>query len=171
MSEPQNNSSERRETPAQNGAPPAESLGMTPAPLSSRLAASLIDIFLLFTINAGCLLLPPVIGWHFASFEPKVILLGLALLLPVLTLFPLLLSLLYYTILHAFGGQTVGKIFLGIRVVSRENESLSLGGSFLLWCANFLSIFTLGLGYLWALVDPARATLHDRIAACRVVQI
>ena len=158
------------QAPARPSAPP-ETNQMVPAPLLSRLAASLIDVFLLFTINAGLLLLPSLAGWHFATFAPHVILLGLALLLPVLALFPVLLSLLYYTILHAFGGQTVGKIFLGIRVVSHENESLSLGASFLFWCANFLSILTLGLGYLWALIDPSRATLHDRIAACRVVQI
>ncbi len=170
MSEPQNHT-DNGQAAAGNSAPQEEPLQMIPAPLLRRLAAFMIDVFLLFTINAGIILLPTMAGWHFAAFEPRAIVLSLALFLPILLVSPLLLSFLYYTILHAFGGQTVGKIFVGIRVVSRENESLSLGVSFLLWCANFLSILTLGLGYLWALVDPAKATLHDRIASCRVVLV
>lgn len=159
------------QAPNGNTAPAEEALQMTPAPLLSRVAAAVIDFFLLFTISAGLLLLPPIAGWHYATFEPRVILLGVALLLPAIMILPLLVSLLYYTILHAFGGQTLGKVFLGIRVVTPENESLTLGSAFLLWCANYLSIFSLGLGYLWALLDPAKATLHDRIASCRVVRV
>ena len=170
MIEPMDNNSAYQDTAA-NNLPADETAQMTPAPFLSRLAAILIDVCLLFVINAAFFILPAVAGWHYATFEPHAILLGVAILPLLPLLFPPLLSLAYYTILHAFGGQTVGMIFLGIRVVTTENESLSLGVSFLRWCAHFLSILTLGLGYLWALADPSKATLHDRIAASRVVMI
>lgn len=161
------------QTPASvyNSDSTTESAEMVSAPFLSRLAAFLIDACLLLAINAAFLILPMVAGWHFATLQTPALLLGVALLPIPLLLCPLLLSLAYCTILYAFGGQTVGMIFLGIRVVTRENESLSLGVSFLRWCAHFLSVLSLGLGYLWALVDPSKDTLHDRIAASRVVMI
>jgi len=136
-----------------------------------RLAALLIDTLLLGAINAALLTIPVMLAWHYTVPVATASLLGVLPFLLFVLFSPLLLSFFYCTILQSFGGQTVGMIFLGIRVVTPEQGSLTLGTSFLRWCAHFLSLLPLGAGYLWALVDPQHATLHDRIAATRVVVI
>lgn len=143
-----------------------------PAGFLMRLAALLIDTFLLFSINVALLAIPSFLAWHYTIITelPAGAMAGL-LFIGFALLSPLLLSFFYYTVLHAFGGQTLGKIFLGIRVVTPEQGSITVGTAFLRWCAHFLSILSFGTGYLWALIDNQKATLHDRIAATRVVQI
>jgi len=143
----------------------------TPAGFLPRASAFLIDACLLILMNCALLGLPLLAAWHYTTFDIKGALLGLTFFSFFFLVSPLLLSFLYYTVLHAFGGQTLGKVFLGIRVVDPEADSISLGTSFLRWCARFLSILPLGLGYLWALLDPQKATLHDRIAATRLEQL
>jgi len=137
----------------------------------TRMAAFLIDTLLLSAINAALLAIPLMLAWYYTIPVATAGLLGLLPFSLFVLFSPLLLSFFYCTILQTFGGQTVGMIFLGIRVVSAEQGPLSLGTSFLRWCAHFLSLLPLGAGYLWALVDQQHATLHDRIAATRVVEI
>jgi uncharacterized RDD family membrane protein YckC len=143
----------------------------TPAGFLMRAAAFLIDACLLLLMNCALVGLPLLAAWHYTTFDLRGGLLGLMFFSLFCLISPLLLSFLYYTVLHAFGGQTLGKVFLGIRVIGREADSISLGTSFLRWCARFLSILPFGLGYLWALLDPQKATLHDRIAATRLEQL
>ena len=142
-----------------------------PAGFQMRMAALLIDILLLSAINAALLAIPALLTWRYTTAEPVTMVLGALFFFLFALLSPLLLSFFYYIVLHSFGGQTLGKIFLGIRVVTPEQGSINLGTSFLRWCAHFLSILSFGIGYLWALVDNDKATLHDRIASTRVVQI
>lgn len=92
-------------------------------------------------------------------------LLGAGLLLPPL------LGLAYFTIFHACGGQTIGKLLLGLRVEDVAGGPLPWGRSFLRTVGQFTSALPLGAGFLWVLVDPSRRAWHDYLALSRVVVV
>jgi uncharacterized RDD family membrane protein YckC len=76
----------------------------------------------------------------------------------------------YYTVLHAHGRQTVGKRLIGAVVVDTDLRSLGHLRSLGRLMAEILSAIPFNLGYLWALWDPERQTLHDKIASTLVVR-
>ena len=82
--------------------------------------------------------------------------------------FPLF-ALVYFSVLPAWSGQTIGKIFMGLRVETVAGENLSLAQSFLRFVSFCLSLLPLGLGLLWVFVDEESRGWHDRIALTRVV--
>src|SRR5687768_17524086 len=45
--------------------------------------------------------------------------------------FSIVFAVLYPTVLHTLGGQTVGKLVVGVRVVATDGELLPLGAAFL----------------------------------------
>jgi uncharacterized RDD family membrane protein YckC len=89
----------------------------------------------------------------------------------LVVVWPLLLSSSYFVVLHSFGGQTLGKVFMGIRVISDEGRMLSLGGSFLRLIGYLLSITPMGAGFLWAAIDRDHAAWHDKLACSRVINL
>jgi uncharacterized RDD family membrane protein YckC len=76
-----------------------------------------------------------------------------------------------YLVVFTAGGQTLGKMAAGIRVVSAdEGESVNFGCAMrrtLLWVALALPV---GLGFLTALLTRDHRGLHDRVAGTRVVR-
>ena len=82
--------------------------------------------------------------------------------------FTFLFTAAYTTILHACGGQTVGKMIVGIRVVAADGSPLSPGAALLRYFAYFLSLATLTLGYLMAGLRRDKRALHDLVAGSRV---
>lgn len=79
------------------------------------------------------------------------------------------LHLVYFTIFHAWTGQTIGKMVMGIKVVAENRQSISPAVSFLRWTGCILSFLPLAAGFLWAAVDREHCTWHDRLAQTRVV--
>jgi len=75
----------------------------------------------------------------------------------------------YFTVFHAWSGQTIGKMIMGIRVVSRDDERISPAIAFLRWTGSVLSFVPLGTGFLWSAVDKDHRTWHDRLAQTWVV--
>jgi uncharacterized RDD family membrane protein YckC len=82
-----------------------------------------------------------------------------------------LLFFIYFSFFTWYGGQTPGKMALGIRVVTTNGQSVSwlraLGRTL---CYN-LDIFTLGIGFLLAAIPPAKRALHDMVAGTAVVKV
>ena len=78
----------------------------------------------------------------------------------------------YLTLFTAAGGQTIGKMAAGIRVVSVDVDRLRvpLGHSVLRATAYLASALPAGLGFLPALLAADRRALHDRLADTRVVK-
>ena len=147
-----------------------------PAPLkSARLAARTmayaIDLSLIITVHLGLMLLTIRIIW--APTLPADLIQALQTSFFVgagfLSSGPLL-YLAYFTILHAQGGQTIGKRLMGIQVKATNGE-LTIGRAFLRSTASILSILPLAAGLLWALVDQEQRTWHDLIADTRVVYV
>jgi uncharacterized RDD family membrane protein YckC len=83
-----------------------------------------------------------------------------------------LLPFLYFTILFYFcKGQTLGKYFLRIRVLSLYHEHLGLWHCIERSLGYFASALEFGFGYIQAFWNPNRITLHDKIGETIVVQL
>jgi uncharacterized RDD family membrane protein YckC len=133
------------------------------AGLLSRLFATVLDLLILATVDALVIYLTmKICGVSTAEFAllPKV---------------PLLAFIVVqnggYLVMFTAGGQTLGKMATGIKVVAAdEGATLDLGRAVrrtLLWVALALPV---GLGFLTALFTRDHRALHDRVAGTRVVR-
>jgi uncharacterized RDD family membrane protein YckC len=75
-----------------------------------------------------------------------------------------------YLVAFTAGGQTLGKMAAGIRVVPTESASLDLGHAFLREFMWVLLAVPVGLGFVTALFSRDHRGLHDRFAGTRVVR-
>ena len=156
--------------------PPAAVIGRAYAPASvgetdesrlagplSRLVAAIVDISLLMIVDAVVL-----------YFTLR--LLGLTTTeifeLPLLPLaaFFLLLNGGYFVAFTAVGGQSIGKMALGIKVIAQEDGSVPVGRATIRTLAYLVSALPFGAGFLPGIMSPDRLTLHDRLAHTRVVR-
>ncbi|MEZ5380407.1 MAG: RDD family protein [Microthrixaceae bacterium] len=94
---------------------------------------------------------------------------SLSLPAAVLTVAYALWWLAYYAYPWAVSGKTLGMAIVGIRVVSEDGDDLGPKAAILRAITLPLGFLTLGLGFLWALVDVRRRALHDRLAHSAVV--
>jgi uncharacterized RDD family membrane protein YckC len=138
------------------------------AGLGARLGAAIIDLALLAGIDVMVL-----------YFTLKVLDLtfGDVLLLPPAPLlsFLLLLDGGYLAAFIAAGGQTIGKMATGIRVVPADpaapvSERVTFGQAIVRAAVYFLSLAPAGLGFLAVCVGRERRGLHDRLADTRVIK-
>jgi uncharacterized RDD family membrane protein YckC len=88
--------------------------------------------------------------------------------LPMLA-FLALIKFAYFSAFTALGGQTIGKMATHIRVVSDQNRLVDPAHAVRRSLAGALSLLTLGIGFLPALLTTERRALHDRLAHTRVV--
>ena len=128
-----------------------------------------IDLVLLQSIQVllFILLLGRII--QLMHIEPLAILAFLALSPLVLVVTFLLLHMVYFTLFHAWAGQTIGKMIMGIKVVGDGNKLTSPSVAFLRWSGYILSFVPLAIGFLWAAVDKDQCAWHDRLARTRVI--
>ena len=76
-----------------------------------------------------------------------------------------------YLVSFTAGGQTLGKMITGIKVVStRANQSLGFRDSLLRTLVWLVLAVPAGLGLLTAFLTPDRRGLHDRCAGTKVVR-
>jgi uncharacterized RDD family membrane protein YckC len=142
---------------------PAAGVALDASRTSSRLVAAAIDCTILIGIDVGV--------WYFS-----VRMAGLSMpewrLIPVAPMlaFFSLLAFSYFFAFTAVGGQTIGKMAVGICVVAEDAEPVDAARAMRRTCAGVLSFLTLGLGFLPALFGARRA-LHDRLAGTRVVRL
>jgi uncharacterized RDD family membrane protein YckC len=138
------------------------------ASLGARAAGGLIDLLILVAIDAAVLYLT----LRVLELAPN----QAALLPPVpLVAFLLLLNGGYLAIFTAAGGQTIGKMLMGTRVVPFHDGGpyggrVALGAAIVRAAAYFGSLLPAGLGFLPILLTADRRALHDRLADTRVVQ-
>jgi len=78
---------------------------------------------------------------------------------------------LYHIVLWSRWGQTIGKMAVHIKVLSRTGQRVSLGRSALRLLGYAASVAPLFLGVVIALFDRERRTLHDRLADTVVVEL
>jgi uncharacterized RDD family membrane protein YckC len=135
------------------------------APVGVRLVAAIVDNVLLLTIGLIVLYLTLKIC------ELPVSRLNAIPPIPFIA-FLLLIAGGYFTLFTAAGGQTIGKMAAGIRVVPMNEDSarVPLGQSVLRAVAYGMSMLPAGLGLVPALTGADRRTFHDRLADTRVVK-
>jgi uncharacterized RDD family membrane protein YckC len=137
----------------------------------SRIGAALVDLIVVGGIDAAVV-----------YFTLRVVNVPLAEIWSIpLTPFAVFLLLLnggYLTVFTTAGGQTIGKMLTGIKVVAnpsaegatRPGHSVSLAASVLRATAYLVSLLPAGLGFAAILFDSDGRALHDRLAETRVVK-
>jgi uncharacterized RDD family membrane protein YckC len=134
------------------------------SPAGRRLLAATVDHGILLTIDAAVLYLTLRIAqltmseWTALALLPMGTFLGL-------------LKLSYFTAFTCVGGQTIGKMAAGIRVVSDDHRPINATHAIHRALAGAVSFMTLGAGFLPALFGSDRRALHDRLAHTRVVTL
>jgi uncharacterized RDD family membrane protein YckC len=139
-----------------------------PAPVGARMAAAVIDTAILVAIDAAVL--------YFTLKACDLTLDTIAALpLPPFVAFLLLLDGAYFATFVAAGGQTIGKMLTGLRVVpgdpvATHTERVSLGHAIVRAAAYLVSALPAGAGFVIGIVGKDRRALHDRLADTRVVK-
>jgi uncharacterized RDD family membrane protein YckC len=140
------------------------------AGFGARAVALVIDFALLAATHIFLFIL--LAGWLFSEvihFAPLVILTLLSSSVVLFFVSFIFLHMFYFTLFHACSGQTIGKMILGIRVVTEDNKQVSPAFAFLRWVGYILSFIPFASGFLWSAVDKNHCTWHDRLAQTRVV--
>jgi uncharacterized RDD family membrane protein YckC len=139
-----------------------------PAPVFRRLAGGVIDLSIIAGIDFGVLYFTlKICGLTFAQIT--------MLPLAPLIAFLLLLDGGYLATFVAAGGQTIGKMATGLRVIPGDpgahvTERVPFGHAIVRAAAYFVSALPAGLGFVPALFGAERRALHDRLADTRVVK-
>jgi uncharacterized RDD family membrane protein YckC len=152
-------------TPSPSGEDPGAfgQASLEDADIRARLAACAIDVLVLLAIDAAIIYLTLQIA-------------GLGLSdIGLLPLGPLGAFLLAqngaYLVAFTAGGQTMGKMAAGIKVVAVESRgTLNLGRALARQCLWAVLAAPAGLGLLPAILSRDRRGLHDRLAGTRVVR-
>lgn len=90
---------------------------------------------------------------------------------PAFQMFLILVSAVYFLWFWLHGGQTLAMKTWGVQLVAARSQPLTLARATLR-----LALATLGLGLggasiVWALIDPERQFLHDRLAGTRLLRV
>jgi uncharacterized RDD family membrane protein YckC len=128
-----------------------------------RIVAALIDLTLVLGLNAAVLYFTLRLCGLSA---PEMLQLPAT---PLLAFF-LLLDGGYFVAFTAVGGQSIGKMALGIKVVSDEDRPVPFGRAMFRTFAYLLSALPLGAGFLPGVLGADRLALHDRLTHTRVVR-
>jgi uncharacterized RDD family membrane protein YckC len=75
----------------------------------------------------------------------------------------------YYVMFWSLTGRTVGKWFMGLKVVDKHGNTPSIGQSILRFIGYGLSALAFWIGYAWVIIDDERRGWHDHIARTWVV--
>ena len=82
-----------------------------------------------------------------------------------------LLPVLYFSLsFYFFKGQTIGKYFLRIKVLSLYHEHLGMWHCIERSLGYFASALEFGFGFIQAFWNPNRMTLHDKIGETIVIE-
>ncbi len=75
----------------------------------------------------------------------------------------------YAITLWLVADKTLGQALMGLRVVRTNGHEITFRPALRRFLGYYLSFFSLGLGFLWVLVDDRRQGWHDKIADTVVV--
>lgn len=133
------------------------------APFALRCGALLVDYTLLAGIAAFATLLARMFGGGSRTAGTTVMEFGLVIALVV--------ALLDFLVLPGFTDWTLGKWATGLRIERRDGARLGVGHALLRHTIGyFVSLLTLGLGFLLAAFNREGRALHDILADTVVVR-
>jgi uncharacterized RDD family membrane protein YckC len=131
----------------------------------ARLGAMLVDTAVLGGINVAIVYLTLAMTGLGSVAD-----LTLPAILVPLVAFLLLLNGGYLIAFTAAGGQTIGKMLTGIKVICDDGRRVDLGSAVLRAGGCLASLLTAGLGYVPAFFTSDARALQDRVAGTRVVR-
>jgi uncharacterized RDD family membrane protein YckC len=128
-----------------------------------RIVAALVDATILFAVDTLVVYFTlRLLGLRMPDL--------FALPLLPLSAFLLLLNGAYFVAFTTVGGQSIGKMALGIKVITEEDRAVPIGQAALRTAAYLVSALPLGAGFLPGVLSADRLALHDRLAHTRVVR-
>ena len=134
-----------------------------PAGFWIRALAAIIDFAVFFVVYSSFRLLGArVSGADLESSES---------LKPLASFFTLVFAGAYTSVLHCLGGQTIGKMIVGVKVAAAAGEPPPLGTALLRYLAYFASAGIFTLGFVMAGLRHDKRALHDLIAGTRVERL
>jgi resuscitation-promoting factor RpfA len=77
----------------------------------------------------------------------------------------------YFAMFTAAGGQTIGKMAFGLRVVGHADLPVSAGLSVLRALGCLASVISFGVGFVPAILNDGGRALEDRLADTRVIRV
>jgi uncharacterized RDD family membrane protein YckC len=90
---------------------------------------------------------------------------------------PLLSSILFISLFLFFGyfwtknGQTLGMQVWHLRIQNNDNTHITWNQSLIRFLVSFVSFFSFGLGYFWAIIDKQHRTWHCILSESEVIRI
>jgi len=138
--------------------------GMQYADFWIRAGAKIIDIFILYTIGF-------VVSVFLSPFgsppdDPE-----FTMTFPILAnFFQLIIAVSYTTYFLGKYAATPGKMAFNLKVVTPDGKKVAYSQACFRYFAEIISSLIFFIGYLMAIFDAERRTLHDRIANTRVVR-
>lgn len=126
--------------------------------LLKRLLAIIYDSFLLFGVLFFATLIPSLVA-------------GGPIRHPLFTLYLLVVTFVFFGWFWTHGGQTLGMRAWRLKVINEDGSGISWGKALVRFLLAGLSWLILFLGFLWALVDGNKQTLHDRLSKTMLIQL
>ncbi len=127
--------------------------------ISRRLASMLYEGLVVFSILLIGFLLPQIVFYAFGMvFGGRILMLHILILLMG-----------YFVWCWLNGGQTLPMKTWKLRIANPDGSPLRPAQAILRYLAAWPSILLGGIGLFWAVFDPEKQFLHDRIAGSRII--
>lgn len=149
---------------------PGQSYARQPAGFWIRLVAALIDVSIIITLAltmAGAL--PGVsVSDYLSNFSPD---LDAEITTPIwFDVLDVALNAMYSVVFVSIWAATTGKLLLGLRILRPDGSKVGFGRALARWLCYFLSLITLGIGFLMIAFRKDKRGLHDLICDTMVVR-
>lgn len=153
--------------------------GFIIAPIRKRLFAFLIDWAFLIIIYACLMIILKLFNINVSNIDVisifdvdiKVENIEPSSIIYLKVLFGFLPVLYFAAMFYLFKGQTIGKYLFRIKVISLYHEHLGLWHCIERSLGYFASALEFGFGFIQALWNPNRMTLHDKIGETVVISL
>ena len=147
-------------------APPRD--GRATADPSDRLAGLFVRLLSLF--YEGVLLVPVlfIAAWLFLALTHDG---SSRVMRPIFQAWLLLVLGTYFSYCWVKSGQTLALKTWRLRVQRVDGTLLSRGSAIARFLVAAVGLGLFGIGFLWAIVDPERQFLHDRLLGTRIVSV
>ena len=90
---------------------------------------------------------------------------------PLFRIWLSLIPLFFYLWFWTHGGETLGMRAWRLRIIRKDGRPPELKDALIRLFAACISVFMLGFGFLWMLIDRDNLTWHDRISRTQLILI
>lgn len=131
----------------------------------TRLIAYMMDVAILAGVIA-------VGGWLALLADSVLETMGLETRVALAAVFVILIPFIigsYFVFFWALTGRTIGKWFMGLKIIASDNKQLSIGQALWRFIGYGVSAVVFWMGYLWVIIDDERQAWHDHMAKTWVI--